>query len=108
MRPTRRWSTVTLPVSGRRILVEHSCRTVGLLRHVDQGFSRSQRNWRMLLPAGALAGNPFLVDRQFIARELGFVGGVCPNSMDAVGAAGVYVTARVRVVADPQGGLLRE
>jgi argininosuccinate lyase len=24
------------------------------------------------------------VDRQFIARELGFVGGVCPNSMDAV------------------------
>ena len=34
--------------------------------------------------AGALAGNPFGVDRQFIAKELGFVGGVCPNSMDAV------------------------
>ena len=34
--------------------------------------------------AGALAGNPFGVDRQFIARELGFYGGVCPNSMDAV------------------------
>ena len=34
--------------------------------------------------AGALAGNPFGVDRQFLARELGFVGGVCPNSMDAV------------------------
>jgi hypothetical protein len=34
--------------------------------------------------AGALAGNPFLVDRQFIAQELGMVGGVCPNSMDAV------------------------
>ncbi len=34
--------------------------------------------------AGALAGNPFGVDRQFIAEELGFVGGVCPNSMDAV------------------------
>ncbi len=33
---------------------------------------------------GALAGNPFGVDRQFIARELGFIGGVCPNSMDAV------------------------
>jgi argininosuccinate lyase len=32
----------------------------------------------------ALAGNPFLVDRQFMARELGMVGGVCPNSMDAV------------------------
>ena len=24
------------------------------------------------------------MDRQFIARELGFIGGVCPNSMDAV------------------------
>lgn len=36
------------------------------------------------LGSGALAGNPFLVDRQFIAQELGFVGGVCPNSMDAV------------------------
>ena len=34
--------------------------------------------------SGALAGNPFGVDRQFIARELGFIGGVCPNSMDAV------------------------
>ena len=33
---------------------------------------------------GALAGNPFGVDRQFIAKELGFIGGVCPNSMDAV------------------------
>lgn len=36
------------------------------------------------LGSGALAGNPFLVDRQFIAAELGFIGGVCPNSMDAV------------------------
>ena len=33
---------------------------------------------------GALAGNPFGVDRQQIAQELGFIGGVCPNSMDAV------------------------
>ena len=32
----------------------------------------------------AWQGNPFGVDRQFIAKELGFVGGVCPNSMDAV------------------------
>ena len=36
------------------------------------------------LGSGALAGNPFLVDRQFLAKELGMVGGVCPNSMDAV------------------------
>lgn len=34
--------------------------------------------------SGALAGNPFGVDRQRMAAELGFVGGVCPNSMDAV------------------------
>ena len=33
---------------------------------------------------GALAGNPFGVDRQFLATQLGMVGGVCPNSMDAV------------------------
>ncbi|KAK9814812.1 hypothetical protein WJX72_011922 [[Myrmecia] bisecta] len=36
------------------------------------------------LGSGALAGNPFGVDRQFIAQQLGFEGGVCPNSMDAV------------------------
>lgn len=36
------------------------------------------------LGSGALAGNPFGVDRQFLAQELGMVGGVCPNSMDAV------------------------
>eukprot|EP00887_Chlorella_sp_A99_P005996 scaffold27.g5996.t1 len=36
------------------------------------------------LGSGALAGNPFGVDRRFLAAELGMVGGVCPNSMDAV------------------------
>lgn len=36
------------------------------------------------LGSGALAGNPFGVDRRFLAAELGFFGGVCPNSMDAV------------------------
>ena len=39
---------------------------------------------RLPLGSGALAGNPFKVDRQFLAKELGFIGGVCPNSMDAV------------------------
>ncbi|KXZ44383.1 hypothetical protein GPECTOR_68g354 [Gonium pectorale] len=55
-------------------------------------WQRDDMRLRDLLPrvatlplgSGALAGNPFLVDRQFIARELGFTGGVCPNSMDAV------------------------
>lgn len=36
------------------------------------------------LGSGALAGNPFGVDRQALAKDLGFIGGVCPNSMDAV------------------------
>jgi argininosuccinate lyase len=36
------------------------------------------------LGSGALAGNPFGVDRRSLAADLGFVGGVCPNSMDAV------------------------
>eukprot|EP00195_Chlamydomonas_chlamydogama_P005529 CAMPEP_0202894386 /NCGR_PEP_ID=MMETSP1392-20130828/3805_1 /ASSEMBLY_ACC=CAM_ASM_000868 /TAXON_ID=225041 /ORGANISM="Chlamydomonas chlamydogama, Strain SAG 11-48b" /LENGTH=478 /DNA_ID=CAMNT_0049579073 /DNA_START=213 /DNA_END=1649 /DNA_ORIENTATION=- len=55
-------------------------------------WQRDDMRLRDLLPrvatlplgSGALAGNPFLVDRQFIAKELGMVGGVCPNSMDAV------------------------
>jgi argininosuccinate lyase len=55
-------------------------------------WQRDDMRLRDLLPrvatlplgSGALAGNPFLVDRQFIAKELGFIGGVCPNSMDAV------------------------
>lgn len=55
-------------------------------------WQRDDMRLRDLLPrvatlplgSGALAGNPFGVDRQFIAQELGMVGGVCPNSMDAV------------------------
>ena len=37
----------------------------------------------MPLGSGALAGNPFGIDRQALAKDLGF-DGVCPNSMDAV------------------------
>eukprot|EP00879_Flechtneria_rotunda_P028952 GHRR01031194.1.p1 GENE.GHRR01031194.1~~GHRR01031194.1.p1 ORF type:complete len:144 (+),score=32.01 GHRR01031194.1:117-548(+) len=56
------------------------------------GWQRDDMRVRDLLPrvatlplgSGALAGNPFLVDRQFLAQELGMIGGVCPNSMDAV------------------------
>lgn len=36
------------------------------------------------LGAGALAGNPFGVDRVALSEDLGFGGRVCPNSMDAV------------------------
>lgn len=38
----------------------------------------------MPLGSGALAGNPFGIDRPALAADLGFIGGVCPNSMDAV------------------------
>ncbi|KAF5839870.1 L-Aspartase-like protein [Dunaliella salina] len=55
-------------------------------------FQRDDMRLKDLMPrvatsplgSGALAGNPFGVDRQFIAQELGMIGGVCPNSMDAV------------------------
>lgn len=61
-----------------------------LLSHAA-AWQRDDMRLRDLMPrvamlplgSGALAGNPFGVDRRFIARELGFVG-VCPNSMDAV------------------------
>jgi len=35
------------------------------------------------LGSGALAGNPFNIDRHFLAKELKF-NGICPNSLDAV------------------------
>jgi argininosuccinate lyase len=43
---------------------------------------RSRMN-RLPLGAGALAGTGFPIDREWVARELGF-DGVCENSMDAV------------------------
>jgi len=62
-----------------------------LMAHASS-WQRDDMRLRDLMPrvatlplgSGALAGNPFLVDRQYIAKELGFIGGVCPNSMDAV------------------------
>jgi argininosuccinate lyase len=38
----------------------------------------------MPLGSGALAGHAFGLDRRALAADLGFAGGVCPNSMDAV------------------------
>eukprot|EP00884_Botryococcus_braunii_P003074 jgi/Botrbrau1/12768/Bobra.0238s0007.1 len=62
-----------------------------LLSHAA-AWQRDDMRLRDMLPrvatlplgSGALAGNPFGVDRRFIANELGMIGGVCPNSMDAV------------------------
>jgi argininosuccinate lyase len=62
-----------------------------LLSHAA-AWQRDDERLRDLLPrvatlplgSGALAGNPFGVDRRAISRDLGFDGRVCPNSMDAV------------------------
>ncbi|KAI3432886.1 hypothetical protein D9Q98_010468 [Chlorella vulgaris] len=62
-----------------------------LLSHAAS-WQRDDMRLRDLMPrvgtlplgSGALAGNPFGVDRQFLSHELGFEGRVCPNSMDAV------------------------
>lgn len=62
-----------------------------LLSHAS-AWQRDDERLRDLLPrvatlplgSGALAGNPFGVDRRAISRDLGFEGRVCPNSMDAV------------------------
>jgi argininosuccinate lyase len=47
---------------------------------------KTARDHASILPlgSGALAGNPFEIDREALARELGFLG-VCENSLDAVG-----------------------
>ena len=49
-----------------------------------EGARPPEATLRLRCVTGALAGNPFGVDRQFLAAELGCTGGVCPNSMDAV------------------------
>jgi argininosuccinate lyase len=47
-------------------------------------FADAQKRARVLpLGSGALAGNPFRIDREFLARELGFAR-VSENSLDAV------------------------
>ena len=63
-----------------------SYRTSLSLRLKDERFPQfsAMRISCLAGPLGALAGNPFGIDRQELARDLGFFGGVCPNSMDAV------------------------
>ena len=54
-------------------------------RRDDERLAEVERHVATLpLGSGAIAGNPFKVDRQQLARELGFTSGVCANSMDAV------------------------
>ena len=93
-----------------QVQMVHGCHAGGLQNHVSEGSAADLSGlWTSLTPlcaavaiegvyyknqvrifrksfflAGALAGNPFGVDRRAIAADLGMVGGVCPNSMDAV------------------------
>jgi argininosuccinate lyase len=52
-------------------------------RDAERLADLSRRVNRLPLGAGALAGNPFAIDRAALAAELGFAG-VAPNSLDAV------------------------
>ena len=60
------------------------CHANGLQRDDERFRDLFPRIARLPLGSGALAGNPFPIDRHALARELGFTDGVCANSMDAV------------------------
>jgi len=54
-----------------------------LMRDAERLLSVIPRTDRCPLGSGALAGNAFGIDRTFLAKELGFKGGVTSNSIDA-------------------------
>ena len=62
----------------------HLLAYVEMLRRDRERFADCRRRVnRLPLGAAALAGTTFPIDREFVARELGF-DGVCQNSLDAV------------------------
>lgn len=54
-----------------------------LTRDTGRITDAAKRADALPLGAGALAGTPFPIDREFVRQELGFAS-VCPNSLDAV------------------------
>lgn len=65
-------------------LAHHLLAYFWMLSRDDDRFVGVARRTNVLpLGAGALAGTPFPIDREFVARELGF-DSVCENSLDAV------------------------
>ena len=71
---------VAQPVTfGHHLLAYHEM----LARDVERLQDCRRRMNRLPLGAGALAGTSFPIDRERVARELGF-DGVCANSLDAV------------------------
>ena len=66
------------------LLSHHLLAYFWMLSRDDERLSDCRKRLnRLPLGAGALAGTPFPIDREFVARELGF-DSVCPNSLDAV------------------------
>ncbi|MDP1651438.1 MAG: argininosuccinate lyase [Rhodocyclaceae bacterium] len=62
----------------------HLLAYVEMLKRDRERFADARRRVnRLPLGAAALAGTTFPIDREFVARELGF-DGVCQNSLDAV------------------------
>jgi argininosuccinate lyase len=69
------------PIRFSHWLMSHMA---ALMRDADRLQSMIPRTNVCPLGAGALAGNAFGVDREFLAAELGFTGGVTSNSLDSV------------------------
>lgn len=69
------------PVRWSHFLMSHALPLLGDLGRLRQLYTRVSQ---LPLGAGALAGNPFNVDREFLRKELGFEG-IIMNSMNAVG-----------------------
>jgi len=65
-------------------LVMHLCAYVEMFkRDLDRFRDCLKRTDLLPLGAGALAGTTYPIDREFVAKELGF-SGICENTMDAV------------------------
>jgi argininosuccinate lyase len=69
------------PVRWSHWLLSHAWAWQRDAERLDDLLARANR---LPLGSGALAGNPFALDRTQLAAELGFAG-VTPNSLDAVG-----------------------
>lgn len=69
------------PIRWSHWLLSHA---TGLYNELEKVREVRRRVNKSPLGSGALAGNPFKIDRQAIAKELGFEG-VLPNSLQAVG-----------------------
>ena len=69
------------PIRWSHFLLSHAFYFRADLERLQQLFARISV---LPLGSGALAGNPFMVDREFLAKELGFAS-IAENSMYGVG-----------------------